>query len=82
MKVNGNLLRAKMAAQGYSYKTLSKKSKESGYSLTDTALSSIITGRNKPSHSTMVALYKVLGLTPEEVIEIFFAEESATQKGD
>lgn len=72
MKVNGDLLKGKIISQGYSYESLSNKAKQLGYSLTPTAISNVVTNKNKPSYNTMVAFYTILDLTPQEGDEIFF----------
>lgn len=72
MRVNGDLLKGKIVSRGYNYETLSNEAKKLGYSLSTTSISNVVTNKNKPSYSTMTALYTILNLTPQEGNEIFF----------
>lgn len=75
MQVNGDLLKGKIRAKGYTYETLSKASIDRGYNLSVTSISNTVNNVNNPSYLTIVALHEMLGLTAEESNCIFFDKE-------
>lgn len=68
--INRNKLAGKIAEKGYDYTSLGA---EVGASR-DT-ISSVVSGKYRPSYRVMNALYFSLELNPEEATEIFFAKE-------
>lgn len=68
-KINGDLLRSKIALKGYNQKTLSDKME-----ISPMTLNYILAGKNLPSLSVMRSIEKELDLTPQDLKDIFFLE--------
>lgn len=75
MPIDADLLKSKMVLRRFNIDTLSK---ETG--LNRDTISNIINGKNYPSYAAINAIYYALKLTPEEGIEIFFANDLRKKK--
>ena len=71
--MNVNLLRSKAALHGYRDIHLASK-----LNLSQTAISLKLRGRSEFSRKQISQLSSILNLTPEEIQEIFFKEDSIT----
>lgn len=67
VKLNENLLRAKIAIKGYNRNELADKLKISPQTVTN-----VIKGHHNPSYDLINRIYYALELTPEEGHAIFF----------
>lgn len=68
-RINGDLLRSKIALRGYNQKTVSEK-----IDISPQTLNYILSGKNLPSLTVMRSLEKELQLSPQDIKDIFFAE--------
>lgn len=72
--VNKNLLKGKMAENGYNIGTLAE-----AIGVDRDTIGNVLNGRSKPSYPVMNGIFFTLNLTPEEATSIFFSQE-LTQK--
>ena len=68
--VNSNLLKAKMAENGYNIGTLAE-----AIGVDRDTISNVLTGKTKPSYPVMNGIYFALKLNPIEATNIFFAKK-------
>lgn len=69
MKVNVNLLKGKIYGAGYKYAEFAQVA-----DVSIQTISNVVNGHTNPSYQFMVKTIGVLGLTGDEIKEIFFSK--------
>lgn len=73
--INVNLLKAKIALKGYNRNELADE-----LDISPTSVTNLTKGRHNPSYELMNRIYRVLELTPDEAVEIFFSNNLRNTK--
>lgn len=71
MLVDNDKLKGLIRRNGYTYKTLEAEAKRKGLGLNQSTISNVANGTHSPSYQTIHALYELLDMTSEDVVEIF-----------
>ena len=71
MLVDNDKLKGLIRRNGYTYKTLEAEAKRKGLGLNQSTISNVANGTHSPSYQTIQALYEILDMTSDDVVEIF-----------
>jgi len=71
MLIDHNKLKGLIRRNGYTYKSLESEAKKRGLGLNQSTISNVANGTHSPSYQTIQALYEILDMTSDDVVEIF-----------